>query len=412
MSPFSLCYHCTAKRYNALLSPTDFCRELLSSLALNTQQQHDLNQDVRTYRRHHVITSAFRADIHHICDRLIDFDLDTLGKQRAIQQRLGMTGIGLQNEAPQHPPTASTGSGKFSFSSIRRVDAVDDIKEGDGGGMKDEEEEEDEEKEVKPSPGLNVTITMTTPPSCPHRTTRPSSTRPPPHPTRPNGVADGSHSDGLLFPPQRRIHSEGDSEHREVSTSHGSTDSQSDFMFPAFHEDDETHTPTPLRRRGDDHDGDGLSDDDDDVDEAQPGAAPERLPLTVVPSAAQSGPQLLRMMLSNSTPETPIEGGGASPQLSTTTFLTRSYSHVAERDLIHSNRKSEKALFALCLMYAKAATEPAPLGVRDSETLRRKQHALRLLLHVLHHSRLYFRQHVSSSLLLRRLIFPPSWRRR
>ena len=43
-------------------------------------------------------------------------------------------------------------------------------------------------------------------------------------------------------------------------------------------------------------------------------------------------------------------------------------------------------------------------GLRDSETLRRKQHALRLLLNVLHHSHYYFRSHLSSSLLLRRFV--------
>ena len=91
-SPFSLCYHCTVKRYNELLSPVDFCREIVLSLAFNTQRQHELNHDVRTYRRQHVITSAFRQDIISICDRLIDFDVDTSQQAAPHTTAVGVDG--------------------------------------------------------------------------------------------------------------------------------------------------------------------------------------------------------------------------------------------------------------------------------------------------------------------------------
>ena len=172
-------------------------------------------------------------------------------------------------------------------------------------------------------------------------------------------------------------------------------------MFPAFHEDE---GELPHHRDGGwgrDRDGEvngDFDEDDDDFDEGQPGAAPGRPPLTVEASAPMNGPQLLEglMQIGSTTPSSPVDGSSPSP-LVLSAFPVRSYANSSERELIHVNRKAEKALFALCLMYAKAATEPAPFGLRDSETLRRKQHALRLLLHVLHHVKMYFRQHISSA---------------
>ena len=102
----------------------------------------------------------------------------------------------------------------------------------------------------------------------------------------------------------------------------------------------------------------------------------------------------------SSTPSSPVST--ASPHHPPVFAFPALNAATAESEL--SPRRAEMHLFALVLTYCKAATEHAQFGLRDSETLRRKQHALRLLLNVLHHSHYYFRTHLSSSLLLRRFV--------
>ena len=405
-SAYSLCYRCADKQYHALLTPTDYCRDLVISLTRNVQQQHELNHDVRTYRRHHLITAAFRADIAHICTRLIDFDLPTAAKQRIVQQRIGGTGPLSAGALGSGGSTGGAGArGQFSFSSVRHGEAVNDIKEETEEGVQDEDDEKAEGGEP-----LNLTITMT-PSKLPSQNDQTIIHSEPPTPDRGGPSPDINGGEGLLFPPRRRIHSDEDG--REMSTSSfASQDSQSEFMFPSFHEE-EPHTPTPQRSAQGDEPGQLSGNDDIDDDEAaeafdrgDAGVAQQRAPLMVEePNRPQSPPLETLETLSTTptfdaiatpTPLVPFASFSYAPDAAT----------VEEREQHQVSRKAEKALFVLCLMWAKAATEPAPFGLIDSETLRRKQHALRLLLNVFHHSRLYFRQFASSSLLLRRLVFP------
>ena len=192
-------------------------------------------------------------------------------------------------------------------------------------------------------------------------------------------------------------------------------------------QDDESLTPTPVQEMDEDED-----EEDEETKEAtadndsEPGASPveaaaSQFPTIRVAAAEEHDGQgaFHHKVAGNgshsqsSTSPTTVNASSATSSTPTSPVSTLFLSQPPEftfparngsADAEPSPRQPELHLFALVLTYCKAATEHAPFGLRDSETLRRKQHALRLLLNVLHHSHYYFRFHLSSSLLLRRFI--------
>ena len=191
-------------------------------------------------------------------------------------------------------------------------------------------------------------------------------------------------------------------------------------------QEEEALTPTPVQEVDEEDDsGDEETKTAEVDDDAEPGSSPLDAPMYIAPSISVAAAEERDGPVALSTQTNHQTGNGSQPNVSPSTFnvfATSSPSspvssfyhtpafafpgpHVAATvDVEPSPRAAELHLFAMVLTYCKAATEQAQFGLRDSETLRRKQHALRLLLNVLHHSRFYFRSHLSASLLLRRFV--------
>ena len=344
-------------------------------------------------------------------------------------------GAGAADSASSARTAPAAGYAKFTFNSVKVGDVVDGIKEETEEGVRKEDEGGLAAAASMSAPAAaagedgNLTITMT-PSKLPSENTDRTIVHTP-TPTAEEAAAaaaagHGMNGSALLFPPVGRRGSDADIE--RSASSHTSADSQSEFAYPSFHED-EARTPTPLAgaEDGGDDDDEREEDDNNGVDnpepeeetereqtvrvevteeqsDLEPGASPPPAPIVAINPMASPLEHVAPYPLSATSMVTP------SPLMTTASDFSYPSVQVeqakAEQHRVQGERKAEKALFALVLMYSKAATEPAPFGLRDSETLRRKQQALRLLLNVVHHSRSYFRLHLSSSLLLRRFVMP------
>ena len=349
-------------------------------------------------------------------------DEPTVRKRKVVQSMLGSLGIGGGGGGGEG------GRGKFSFSSVRAGEIAPEVKEETEEGVRVEEalSSGDASRDNTPPPVVvgSIVINLDTPsrlPSQENNTTLVNDTSRTPSPTETKDDRElngGNCASSFLLPPVRS--GSGD---EETSMSYSGSGSQSEFLYPEFHEE-EALTPTPVQEE-DDEDEDDHDEETKQApvdDEAEPGSSPLDRPPYVTPSISvaaaeeRDGPVALQSHYnaagngttsSNSfNPASAASSSPSSPTSSPYDVSVFAFPVPASLsvDVETSARKAELHLFALVLTYCKAATEHAQFGLRDSETLRRKQHSLRLLLNVLHHSRYYFRSHLSSSLLLRRFV--------
>lgn len=405
------CYRCAERdAMDRAPTPTDFARLIVQRRIDEVRRQHSLNENVRIYRTHSDLSSPFRTDLAQSIDQLLIIDDETLPMR-------------------SHLPISRRSQPRFNFNSISGLPG-DQIREETEESMTSAENNQNHvshQQHSRHNPELDqiaqthsMTVTIETA----------VQTLTPPRKSSDLATTNG----GLLVPAAGFSHDSDDDEDSHISTS--TFESQSEFHFPEFHGESDSDMDQPATID------EGDEDEFRTSAEQSKGSTPVRSGATtpadinlgrpIATRLDQSGTQPGPLSLSEETNFSHRHiGQSETTVLSTSPSLSHVYigvnplSPIDPRrtlddgnltddddralpvvDQLHAPRKHERLLLALACSWSKAACEPAPFGRKDSETFRRKQHALEMLFQLLESSYIYFRTYLAASLALRRFIMP------